>query len=51
VSAGAGANLGTSPVRTGFSFDEAALAAWMQVHVEGFAGPLVVRQFRGGHPH
>ena len=48
MSADADANLGTTPVRAGFAFDEGALAAWMQVHVDGFAGPMQVRQFRGG---
>ena len=38
----------TGLVRSGFRFDEAALAAWMRGHVDGYAGPLDVRQFRGG---
>lgn len=42
------ANSGTTTVREGYSFDEAALAAWMTAHVEGFAGPLSVEQFKGG---
>ncbi|GAM98592.1 predicted aminoglycoside phosphotransferase [alpha proteobacterium U9-1i] len=29
-------------------FDEAALTRWMSAHVEGFAGPLTVNQFKGG---
>ena len=29
-------------------FDEAALDAWMQANVAGYAGPLEVRQFKGG---
>ena len=41
-------NSGTTPVRAGFGFDEAALAGWLAEHVEGFAGPLSVEQFRGG---
>ena len=41
-------NLGTTPVRAGYAFDEAALARWMDIHVEGFAGPLTVEQFKGG---
>ncbi len=45
---GAAANAGAGPVREGFAFDETALAAWMKIHVEGFEGPLEVRQFRGG---
>ena len=35
-------------VREGYRFDEAALARWMEHHVEGFAGPLTVEQFKGG---
>lgn len=46
--ASAEANLGTTAVRSGFGFDEAALTRWMRQNVEGFAGPLEVRQFRGG---
>jgi aminoglycoside phosphotransferase (APT) family kinase protein len=42
------ANTGTTPVREGFGFDQAALEAWMQCNVEGFAGPLGVEQFKGG---
>ncbi len=34
-------------------FDVGALEAWMRQHVEGFAGPLTVEQFKGGvvEPH
>jgi aminoglycoside phosphotransferase (APT) family kinase protein len=39
---------GTTAVRTGFELDAAALARWMAAHVEGFAGPLAIEQFRGG---
>ena len=39
---------GTTSVREGFGFDEAALAGWMADHVEGFDGPLRVEQFKGG---
>lgn len=42
------ANSGTEPVRAGYGFDEAALAAWMDGNVDGFRGPLTVRQFKGG---
>lgn len=42
------ANTGTTPVRSGYEFDEAALARWMHENVEGFAGPLKVEQFKGG---
>jgi aminoglycoside phosphotransferase (APT) family kinase protein len=38
----------TGPVRAAHRFDEQALAAWMAAHVEGFSGPLDVRQFQGG---
>ncbi|MBB4858372.1 aminoglycoside phosphotransferase (APT) family kinase protein [Novosphingobium chloroacetimidivorans] len=41
-------NSGTVPVREGYGFDEAALARWMAAHVEGFAGPMRVEQFKGG---
>ncbi len=41
-------NAGTTAVREGFRFDEAALARWMEAHVEGYAGPLTVEQFKGG---
>jgi aminoglycoside phosphotransferase (APT) family kinase protein len=44
----AATNSGTTPVREGYRFDEAALATWMQANVAGFAGPLTVEQFRGG---
>ncbi|MES2262680.1 MAG: phosphotransferase [Pseudomonadota bacterium] len=42
------ANAGTTPVREGYRFDEAALLRWMEANVEGFAGPLLVSQFKGG---
>lgn len=42
----AAANTGAGEVRV--AFDEAALAAWMAAHVEGFAGALKVEQFNGG---
>ncbi|MDB5725028.1 MAG: aminoglycoside phosphotransferase, partial [Novosphingobium sp.] len=41
-------NSGTSEVRAAHRFDEARLAAWMSTHVDGYAGPLEVRQFKGG---
>jgi aminoglycoside phosphotransferase (APT) family kinase protein len=40
--------LGTTPVREGYAFDEAALERWMQAHVADFSGPLRVEQFKGG---
>ncbi len=48
MSADANANMGTTPVREGYAFDEAALARWMTGNVAGFAGPLAVEQFKGG---
>jgi len=42
------ANSGTTPVREGYAFDEAALAGWMAKNVEGFSGPLSIEQFKGG---
>ncbi len=36
------------PVREAHRFDEGALTAWLEGHLEGFAPPLTVRQFRGG---
>jgi aminoglycoside phosphotransferase (APT) family kinase protein len=39
---------GTKEVTAAHRFDEAALARWMAAHVEGYAGPLEVRQFKGG---
>jgi aminoglycoside phosphotransferase (APT) family kinase protein len=44
----ADANSGTTAVREGYAFDEAALARWMAIHVPDFAGPMRVEQFRGG---
>jgi aminoglycoside phosphotransferase (APT) family kinase protein len=41
-------NLGTKPVAESHRFDETHLAAWLEAHVEGFEGPLEVRQFKGG---
>lgn len=41
-------NLGTTAVREGFHFNQAALARWMYENVSGFKGPLTVEQFRGG---
>lgn len=39
---------GTKDVVETHKFDEAALAAWMTDHVEGYEGPLEIRQFKGG---
>src|SRR5580693_8154312 len=41
-------NTGTKPVVDSHRFDEAKLAEWMAGNVEGYAGPLEVRQFKGG---
>jgi aminoglycoside phosphotransferase (APT) family kinase protein len=41
-------NTGTKPVADTHRFDEAALEAWMRANVEGYEGPLEVRQFKGG---
>jgi aminoglycoside phosphotransferase (APT) family kinase protein len=41
-------NAGTGEVAERHRFDVGALEAWMRAHVEGFAGPLTVEQFRGG---
>jgi aminoglycoside phosphotransferase (APT) family kinase protein len=46
--ADAAANSGTTPVREGYAFDEAALARWMAANVADYAGPLTVEQFQGG---
>jgi aminoglycoside phosphotransferase (APT) family kinase protein len=39
---------GTKPVDERHRIDEVPLLAWMQANVEGFAGPMEVRQFKGG---
>ena len=39
---------GTKPVDEKHAFDEASLLDWMHAHVEGFEGPMSVRQFKGG---
>jgi len=39
---------GTTPVRAEHRFDEARLTQWMEANVKGYAGPLTVRQFKGG---
>ena len=41
-------NTGVKAVAGSHRFDEGALADWMGANVEGFAGPLEVRQFKGG---
>ncbi|RZJ89032.1 MAG: phosphotransferase family protein, partial [Brevundimonas sp.] len=39
---------GTREVDPRHALDEAALEAWMAAHVEGYAGPMTLRQFKGG---
>jgi aminoglycoside phosphotransferase (APT) family kinase protein len=39
---------GTKEVAESHRFDESKLAAWMEANVEGYKGPLEVRQFKGG---
>jgi aminoglycoside phosphotransferase (APT) family kinase protein len=41
-------NTGVKPVAESHRFDEGKLAEWMAANVEGYAGPLQVRQFKGG---
>ncbi len=40
--------LATTPVRPGYDFDDGALRTWLMANIPTFAGPLVIRQFRGG---
>ena len=39
---------GTREVDPRYRLDEGALDAWMAANVEGYAGPLTIRQFKGG---
>ncbi len=39
---------GTKEVVGALRFDAARLAAWLERHVQGFAGQLTVKQFKGG---
>ncbi len=39
---------GTRPVSGAQAFDIAALTAWLETRIPGFAGPLTVEQFKGG---
>jgi aminoglycoside phosphotransferase (APT) family kinase protein len=41
-------NTGTKEVAESHRFDQARLAQWMAGNIKGFAGPLEVRQFKGG---
>src|SRR5512136_72728 len=38
----------TTEMRPGLEIDVARLTAYLDAHVAGFAGPLTVRQFKGG---
>jgi aminoglycoside phosphotransferase (APT) family kinase protein len=40
--------LGTKPMAGTHAFDTAALQAYLQAQLHGFAGPLTVEQFKGG---
>ncbi|MFM8866453.1 MAG: phosphotransferase [Limnohabitans sp.] len=40
--------VGTGPVSEQHAFDIAVLTAWLEQHMEGFAGPLAVEMFKGG---
>jgi aminoglycoside phosphotransferase (APT) family kinase protein len=40
--------LGTKPPSGAHAFDVAALQAYLEQHLPGFAGPLTVEQFKGG---
>ena len=40
--------VGTRPVSGAHAFDVGALSAWLERHLEGFAGPLSVEMFKGG---
>ena len=41
-------NSGVGEIRAGLGFDEGRLGEWMTANVDGFRGPLTVRQFNGG---
>ena len=38
----------TTPVRSGHAVDAAALELYLRAHLDGFRGPLEIRQFEGG---
>jgi len=40
--------VGTRPVSSTQAFDVAALSAWLEQHLPGYAGPLTVESFKGG---
>ena len=39
---------GTREVDPRYALDEAALDVWLTANVDGYAGPLTIRQFKGG---
>jgi len=39
---------GTAPVQERHRFDNDALAAYLEKHIDGFKGPLAIEQFKGG---
>ena len=39
---------GTREVDPRYALDEAKLGEWLAAHVDGFEGPLMIRQFKGG---
>jgi aminoglycoside phosphotransferase (APT) family kinase protein len=39
---------GAGPVRKGFELDQGGLQTYMEEHVPGFSGPLLIQQFKGG---
>jgi aminoglycoside phosphotransferase (APT) family kinase protein len=39
---------GTTAVRDAHRFDESRLAAWLEMNVPGYVGPLTAEQFKGG---
>lgn len=41
-------NGGTTAIREGYALDLRALDAWLDIHVEGYKGPLDIEQFKGG---
>ena len=41
-------NTGTQDVRDAHRFDERQLEAYLSSHVDGFGGPLIVTEFKGG---
>lgn len=38
----------STAIRDGFELDARVLETWLQLHVEGFQGPLTIEQFSGG---